>query len=321
MMKLIANTLSRIVISICFCTLSSCHTYTTFYNTTVSSIDTVLPKRTHRVDLSHKGLTQLPNALLDLPSIKMLNLSANRGLNLHDAFLTLKHPEKLRVLILDSLNINQLPKSILRFKNLKQLSLGYNPKLNLEATFQLIRNLPITFLNLKGNQINKLPQSVTQLQSIRDFNLSYNHIADSLSYAYLGQLPKLYSLWLDHNELSSLPASIGAIKKARFLYIDHNKLTTLPKEISNMAVWVIHAGYNKFKEFPVAFINMKKLLMIHINNNAISSFPEAYTSNKFTFKGLLLDNNPISEKERQRIKAFCKGFFLLSFQQKQYFVK
>ncbi|WP_139195569.1 leucine-rich repeat domain-containing protein [Aquimarina amphilecti] len=249
----------------------------------------------------------------------MVNLSNNPNLNIDKSLNQLATHKNLEVLILDSLGIKTIPESIKLFPNLKQISLVNNPGLNLQQILTEISELPIEFLNLKNNQLTKIPENITALNTLRDLNLSYNKIHDEASYSYLGQLPKLYSLWIDHNKLEQLPNTIGQLNQIRFFYVDHNYLKGLSDQLLEMKnVWVIHAGYNKFKEFPSVFSSMKSLLMVHINNNEIVSIPEVYETEKYSLAGLILDNNPLSYEEIIKAKKTFKGFFLLSFEQKSY---
>ncbi|WP_299221991.1 leucine-rich repeat domain-containing protein [uncultured Aquimarina sp.] len=298
---------------------SSCSTYTTFYSTTHQEINIEKISKISRLDLSNQDLEELPISIESVKDLKMINLSNNIKLNIDSTFRKLAVHKNLEVLILDSLDIKEVPASIKLFPNLKQISLVHNPNLNLQQVITQISGLPIEFLNLKNNKLASLPENITKLQDLRDLNLSYNTMNDPLSYTYLGKLPKLYSLWIDHNELQKLPNTIGELSQIRFLYIDHNELKELPYQLTNMKkLWVVHAGYNQFKELPAVFTTLKSLLMVHINNNQIQHIPKVYETEKYPLAGLLLDNNPLLDIEIKKAKKIFSGFFLLSFEQKVY---
>ncbi|AXT55361.1 leucine-rich repeat domain-containing protein [Aquimarina sp. AD1] len=298
---------------------SSCNTYTTFYSKTHVEINLEKFSKIHRLDLSNQKLKELPNSITKLKDLRMINLSNNKGLDIDNSLRVLSVHKNLEVLILDSLDIKTIPESIKLFPKLKQISLINNPGFDLSQILQQISELPIEFLNLKNNQLTKIPKNITALNTLRDLNLSYNEIHDEASYSHLGKLPDLYSLWIDHNNLKELPNTISKLNQIRFFYIDHNDLETLPDQLKEMkSVWVIHAGFNKFKELPSVFSSMKSLLMVHINNNEIVSIPITYETEKYPLAGLILDNNPLSQEEIVKAKETFKGFFLLSFQQKNY---
>ncbi|MBW1298387.1 leucine-rich repeat domain-containing protein [Aquimarina litoralis] len=309
-------------ISFYLCTLwlfASCNTYTTFYSRTYDKIPEKNVPTIHRLDLRNQNLTELPKTIDQIKDLRMIDLSSNPQLDLELALEKLSIHNSLEVLILDSLDIKTIPKSIKKFSNLKQISLVHNPNLRLDQVISQLSELPIEFLNLKDNQLTKLPENITSLKHLKDLNLSYNSITDSNTYIFLGRLPKLYSLWIDHNELKTIPKTIGKLAQIRFLYLDHNSLRELPDELIDMKkLWVVHVGYNKFTELPSVFARMKVLLMVHINNNDITEIPKIYETEKYALAGLLLDNNPLSNKEIERAKRIFKGFFLLSFEQKLY---
>jgi len=277
----------------------SCTTYKKFYG------------------ITHTSIPSLPIGIKKTTKLRMLNISKNPKLNLKKVFEQLKNHHHLQILILDSLDIKELPTSINQFKQLTQLSIANNPRMDLEKIAEQLKDLPLTFLNLKGNQIKTLPENISSITSIKDLNLSYNALQGEKNYEILSKLPRLYSLWIDHNEIDELPKTIGLLRRLRFFYLDHNNLNTLPIEMSGMKrTWVIHAGFNQFTELPEVFTKMKGLLMAHMNNNLISSFPVSYNTEKYALAGLILDNNPIDESQKIRAKKMFKKFFLLSFEQK-----
>ncbi len=316
---MIKNKISYIVFIIFAICYSSCNTYTTFYGETLTAIPETANKTTmYRLDLSHQNLDSLPGSVQDLEDLRMLDLTGNVDINLENAFEKISTLNHLEVLILDSLQLKEIPKEIEKLQHLKQLSLASNPDLNLVNVIKNIDHLPLEFLNLKGNQISELPQNIVTLRLLKDLNLSYNTLTGNKNFKLLEKLPNLYSLWLDHNHLATIPNSIEGLKQIRFLYIDHNNLQKLPSSMSNMKkLWVIHAGYNDFVELPSVFTQMPSLLMVHINNNDIQQIPESYETEKYPLAGLILDNNTLSEVEKSKAKKLFKDFFLLSFEQKK----
>lgn len=307
----------RIIVTYCVLALVmvGCETYKTFYGPVAS--DTQKGKES-RLDLSNQNLVTVQDVSA-FQELRALNLSGNTRLDIVETLQTISQPEALKILRLDSLNLNQLPNGIERFKNLKQLSLAGNPDLDLAVLFDQLENFEqLEFLNLKGNSIQQLPENITKLKSIKDLNLAYNQLHDAKSYIYLGALPKLFNLWLDHNNLDVLPDTIGDVDQVIYLYLNHNSLSSLPRTMENMRARVIHIGYNKFKELPERFIAMKSLIMVHINNNEISHIPEAWDEQKFSLLALLLDNNQLPEEDIARAKKRFRNFFLLSFQQKNF---
>lgn len=257
--------------------------------------------------------------LQKVTALKILDLSKNTSLNIEQFLESIPNPEKLEILLLNSLQLKTLPKSIDRFQNLKQLSLAYNPNLDFDSSFEILkRNGRLEFLNLKGNNLEILPNSITKLQSLKDLNLAHNKLKNEINYLRLAELKNLSELWLNHNNLYEIPKTIGKLNQIVRLYVDNNQLFSLPKELKNMKkLRVLHAGFNNFKSFPKVFIETPSLILVHLNNNKINSFPRIYETKKYTLKGLILDNNPLSSEEKEWAKKEFKSFFLLSFEQKK----
>ncbi|WP_139959364.1 leucine-rich repeat domain-containing protein [Flavicella sediminum] len=251
-------------------------------------------------------------------ALTIVNFSKQTELDLEFELQNIPHPEKVEILLLDSLQLKTLPKNCVLFKNLKHISLAYNPNLDFNNAFELLKNLPLEFLNLKGNDLKILPKNIAKLQSITDLNIAYNKLQNEVNYTRLAALKNLSELWLDHNELYEVPKTIGKLDQIIRLYIDNNFLTTLAPEMKNMKkLRVLHAGFNQLNSFPEVFIEMPGLILAHLNNNRIQSFPKIYETKKYSLKGLILDNNPIPKEEIDWAKKEFSAFFLLSFQQKK----
>lgn len=253
-----------------------------------------------------------------LKKLKTLKLSRATKLNIEEILLAIPNPNELEVLLLDSLNLKTIPKSIKRFQNLKHLSLVHNPKLDFKSTFEVLNNIPIEFLNLKGNQIKLLPENIVFLKSLKALKLSYNHLENERNFIVLGKLKNLKELWLDNNNLHKLPKEIEELSQIKRFYIDHNHLEELPKEMSSMKkLIVLHASYNNLKIFPEVFLKTPSLILVHLNNNQITKVPRSFSSAKYSIKGLILNNNPIPKQERIWIENEFSSFFILSFDQKK----
>lgn len=302
------------VILVCLGLLTSCSTYATFYGDTATQISEEVTTR--RLDLSYQDLTAIPEQFGQLNDLRMLNLSGNTQLDIEEVLRKVATPEKLVVLILDSLQLGKLPVNVSRFKNLEQLSLVHNPDLEWATVFEQLEPLPLVFLNLQRNNIRSLPSAITKLTTLKDLKLSYNMLKDEESYTYLSKLPDLYAVWLDFNSLRALPDNLGQLTQIKYLYLGGNLLTDLPESMRNMkSLSVVHLGYNSFTELPERFIEMPALLMVHINNNQITAIPRRYGTEKYSLLALLLDGNPMHPDEVEWAKKALSRYFLLSFEQ------
>lgn len=310
---MIRNTFIGIIL-LCLVLLASCSTYATFYGDTATEVTD--EATTRRLDLSYQDLTAIPEQFGQLNNLRMLNLSGNTQLDIEEVLGKVATPEKLIVLILDSLQLGKLPVNVRRFKNLKQLSLIHNPDLEWAMVFQQLEALPLSFLNLQRNNIASLPSTITKLTKLKDLKLSYNKLRDVRSYTYLSKLPELYAVWLDFNSLTTVPENLGQLDQIKYLYLGGNLLTALPESMCNMkSLSVLHLGYNNFTHLPERFIEMPALLMVHINNNQITAIPRKYGTEKYSLLALLLDGNPMRPDEVEWAKKALNRYFLLSFEQ------
>lgn len=307
------NKVKVIALTITLLFLTGCSTYTTFYSETYKKVENTNPKKIHRLDFSYQNRKEIPAKVPHLTKLKMINLSGNTKLNLTNFFDAIAHPENVEVLILDRLQLKKLPASIQKFKNLKHLSINGNPELMWSDTFSKIKNLPIQFLNLQHNKLNSLPAEISQITTLKDLNLSHNTLSNGNTFIQVAKLPKLYSLWLSYNNLEQVAPEIGLLKQVKNLYIGNNKLKELPIEMAGMkAVWVIQAEHNLFTSVPEVFIKMPSLFSAHLNNCQISNISETFATQKYSMKGLLLDNNNLSPSLKKRWKKQWDNFFLLS---------
>ena len=303
-----------LVCFICLGLLTSCSSFATFYGDTATAISD--DGKIRRLDLSNQNLKKVPEQFNQLKQLRMLDLSGNTQLDIEQVLGAVPKPEKLAVLILDSLHLAQLPNNLSRFKNLTQLSLVHNPDLDWEMSFQKLENLPLVFLNLQGNNIKSLPTTITKLSKLKDLKLSYNELKDEQSYVYLSQLPDLYAVWLDFNALTVVPDNIGLLSQITYLYMDGNSLTDVPSSMRSMkSLAVLHLGYNKFSHLSERFMELPELMMVHINNNQITAIPRNYGIKKYSLLALLLDGNPIPPEEVKWAKKALNRYFLLSFEQ------
>ena len=308
------DTITYAVICLLLLVTGSCDTYKTYYGTTIS-----VPAQTDynevlrlEVSTSQKSLTS--DEIQQLDKLRMLKLSTRTSSELELFLDHLPNPQELRVLILDSIQLKQLPASIQRFTSLQHLSLSHNKQLDLEQVINVIKELPIVFLNVQNMGLTEIPKAIESLTQLEDFNVSGNRLEEFDDYDYLASLDNLKSLWLTQNNLKRLPPSLGSLKQVRNLYIEHNQLKSIPESMLGMErLWVLHAGHNLFTELPENFGKMPALFLLHLNNNKISSIPDSYLKKRnYGFRGLILENNELSPETRDFFTKKFDHFFILA---------
>lgn len=111
------------------------------------------------------------------------------------------------------------------------------------------------------------------------------------SYCARGHLSKLRRLFLENNELSSLPPEIGKLVFLRWLSLDGNRLTSLPPEI----------GENKKKKNSLCSVScqltyrltglLRSLEWLSVENNQLQTLPEEL-GHLSSLQSLSFFNNP-----------------------------
>jgi len=297
-----------------FCVLMfSCKTFKTYYGNTFQNIDNQKIKRTFRLDLSNQKLSKLPNKIAELKELRMINLSGNTKLNLEKTFEILSSLPKLEVILLDSLDLVNLPDNFKDLKKIKHVSLVNNPHLNFAHVFELLRDFDLEFLNLSHNNLTELPEEIGKISRLRDLKLSYNRLQLSELFLILADLPKLRSLWLNNNEIQTLPTEIVAIRRITYFYLDNNRLSDFPKEMRQMdKLLVLHAAGNNFRELPVELTYSPHLMFAILSNNPIETIPPEFRRKDYSLLALVIDGNKLDEAEKRFAKKMFRRFFIFS---------
>jgi Leucine-rich repeat (LRR) protein len=297
------------VLALLIC-LSACETSRTYYGETDTVVHT--KKQHFRLDLSVQSLTELPSDLSQQTELRTLNLSGNPSLDLTNALEIACRLPNLHILILNDLKLKALPGAIKNCKALTQISLVNNPGLDFEDAFKTLSTLNLEFLDLSNNQLNELPEALGNLKTLRDLRLSHNHISQSQSYETLGQLPLLFSVWLDNNQLTTLPKEIGLLTRVGYLYLDNNYLTELPQSMRFMrrlsAAWL---GHNCFTQVPTTLAD-RGIFMVFLNNNRISDIGDRFRTGRFFVRGIVLDYNYLDNPQRKESAKIFHDTFIYS---------
>ncbi|NXU59595.1 ECM2 protein, partial [Turnix velox] len=115
-------------------------------------------------------------------------------------------------------------------ENLESIDLSYN------KLYHVPSYLPKSLLHLIliGNQIERIPGYVFghMKPGLEYLYLSFNKLTDDGidPVSFYGAYNSLRELFLDHNELKSVPFGINEMRKLRFLRLNNNKIRTVPPE-------------------------------------------------------------------------------------------
>ncbi|TFF89318.1 MAG: hypothetical protein EU548_07675 [Promethearchaeota archaeon] len=215
------------------------------------------------------GLTNPPESIGNLPSLKELWLHSNRIPSLPESIGNLK---SLKELHLFDNKLTTLPESIGDLKSLEELSLSRNSITTLPESIGNLSSLKS--LSLGYNSLSTLPESISNLSSLKSLSL-YNNKFTTFPES-ITELTSLKSLSLSYNSLSTLPESIGNLSSLEGLGLEGNNLTTLPKSITKLtSLKSLSLSYNSLSTLPESISNLSSLERLEIEGNNLTTLPES----------------------------------------------
>ena len=249
------------------------------------------------LDLKCCGLSELPEALWDLPDLQMLYLGNER------------YPigrEKEKIQGCEDNHIDFLPRNIERLKNLQVLSLAGNylmdtgqPPLFMKKLIYLdifncgYSQFPNSLLisTLRGIGFNCqeefLSEDILTLTSLRELYLSKSKIIALPE--NIGALTQLEALYLFGSDIQSLPISLGSVSTLTQLVFNDTPLAeTIPPEIlKQSAKEIIRYIFQQQSNAPKQFFNESKMVIVgqgHVGKTCILNrlINNIYTENPST---------------------------------------
>lgn len=136
----------------------------------------------------------------------------------------------------------------------------------------------VRVLDCGNNQLSTVsPSPFSKLLGLEKLRLSFNALTDDgVAWDELAALPRLAVLTLDHNRLTSLPATClpGLGPHLLKLALDHNKLTSLPDSISCLtSLKALSVASNQLAELPSGLSQCTALEELDASSNPIRSLP------------------------------------------------
>lgn len=220
------------------------------------------------LDLSGRGLSEVPPAVFDFPNLRTLDLRDNQIRSLPAYIDKLRHLSELR---LDNNPLGQLPgRPIKNLRALRVLSLQ-NTGLD-ELPAELAGLTDLETLNLDLNHFSEFPELIARLPALRQLTLA-NNALDKIPRT-IKDLVQLETLDLDNCELAELPAAIGSLANLKTLHVAHNELRTLPAEIRNLAkLETLGAAGNLLTSLPPGIGQLVSLQALDLAENQLSELP------------------------------------------------
>uniref|UniRef100_A0A8C1HT31 Protein scribble homolog n=1 Tax=Cyprinus carpio carpio TaxID=630221 RepID=A0A8C1HT31_CYPCA len=190
-----------------------------------------------------------------------------------------RYNRSLEELLLDANQLRELPKPFFRLHNLRKLGLSDNEIQKLPpdiANFTQLVELDISRNEIFTHTSCVLPDGFTQLRGLAHLSLndvSLQSLPNDIGKGFpdtLGALPNLRELWLDRNQLSSLPPELGNLRQLVCLDVSENRLSQLPTEISGLiALTDLLLSENLLEVLPDSIGSLKKLSILKVNQNRL----------------------------------------------------
>ena len=256
-----------------------------------------LPSLQH-LGLANNGLQLVEKSFFSsTPDIKILDLSANRGVNIQaGGFLGLSQLEELRLI---SCNIASLPASVfspllsLTSLNLQDNDISFLP----QNIFAPLSNL--SRLTLSKNSLKVLPERIFQsLGSLSEIDLSFNQI-EKLPSNLFEKNRKLTVIILVRTALTELPQDLlSSCKDLRKLIISRSKLAKLPQKLLSNSTQLEHIdfSFNNIENIPESFFSgLENLQELILTSNKIRTIGKYlfYQTNKL--RKLIFRQNILEE--------------------------
>lgn len=207
------------------------------------------------------GLNLLPEWIGDLGKLEILHLAWNKLVSLPESFGKLC---SLRRVYAYQNNIRKLPKSIGDLKKLELLLLSHNSLTSLPDSFG--RLVELREVDIRNNKIEELPDSFGQLISLKVLNSSKNNF--SILPASFGFLESLEELDVSNNQLSELPDSFGKLFNLKNLDLSQNNLIKLPLSFGKLtSLTALNIQNNQLNSIPISCVMFDSNMEIQAENN------------------------------------------------------
>ncbi|KAL1638869.1 hypothetical protein SLS58_008453 [Diplodia intermedia] len=245
------------------------------------------------LDLHGNIMKELPVGLRRLEGLTILNLSRNRLRN--DSFEVISQIGSLRELRIAENDLEgDLPESISALMNLEVLELQGNRIARLPDALRGLVNLRV--LNVNTNGMSSLPMEVLAALPLAELFASKNALRGAFFPETVTEMPRLQTLDLSGNALTSLGSSALSMPALKSLNLSINRIETLPDLTGWTSLLTLLIEENKLSEFPTGFTSLKALKQANFNGNNISKLePEIGQMENLDL--LTLAANPLRERK------------------------
>ena len=191
--------------------------------------------------------------------------------------------------------------------SLKHLSIVNYPNLSLDFICTLIH---LEEIWLKYSNYKKFHTYLDQLQKLRTFNGDGNQLSEIPK--GLLHLPHLENMYLNDNNIISVPDKLQQLKSLRILELRENLFkNSFPDGILSIPnLESLHLGGCQIQELPEDIGILKSMKNLQLGSNSISELPESLQSLK-QLEMLYLRNNQLDKIPKWILKLPSLKIFLL----------
>lgn len=280
-----------------------------------------------------EGIQDLPNTIVNLKNLKVLNLTSAKitqlpaGIgNLSNLiYLNISHtkiqdfPEsvdklhKLRILGLNTLN--RLPQNLTKLKSVHRIYLAEPGKLGLKDLFKALGELP-NLKRINMTQVKELPDEIADLKSLEEIIIPYStHLNSSQVFQQLSKVKTLKLLAIHNSKIDNLPESFNLLS-LETLDLRTNNLTNLAynlKVISRLKnLRLLHIGAGTYTQLPseIGLLTNLEELYVWNRKNSIKSFPQEIVN--LTSLKKIIGTNSLSKEEKDQLRKWLPKVVLSS---------
>jgi len=128
--------------------------------------------------------------------------------------------------------------------------------------------------NLRKNDWSKV--SLSDLKNMRSLKATEKGIRDISG---IGKLINLEEIYLDRNEISTIPSEIGNLIDLDSLYLLNNEIESVPAELGKLdRLTILELTFNNIGSLPVEISGMSNLQKLHLGYNNLQGIPDTIGS-------------------------------------------
>jgi Leucine-rich repeat (LRR) protein len=219
-----------------------------------------------RLDLDYNPIASLPGDLSGLAALTELHLGRTRLTAIPEA--AINSLPSLRRLYLEELILSNAPRDLSGAADtLNRLFIGGTVLADTSFLAPLVR---LELLDMRECGLRAVPPALQSLEALRYLYMQHNEI-ESLP-DWFGSLGRLERLDLTGNRLGALPASMARLTKLRHMVLSDNALFALPGWITGLtALEVLLVSDNYLTAVPEGFHTLRNLYRFSFQNNSLRS--------------------------------------------------